>query len=173
MLFPSSDRAASWYQYHPNKSPCSPCSYIRVDIPSLDILCLLYYSAEKSFRLITASLLFAVAQRYGLIAAVVSFVLRLGIIVRLSAVMRSTKKKGWSYLRDCVYKALILMATDNLADGAVSVKVVAVVLTSLEGAAYMVLFMLYGKSFVALLNLVNLSYIVVILNIVHDMTCNI
>lgn len=137
------DKLKEWYRENPNKSP-GLCSYLRVDIPLLDLLCLLCYTSEKAFRLITAALLFAVALRYGLIAAVVSFLLRLGIIVNLSEVMKSVKTNDMNYIRDCVYKALMLMASDNLADRSVPVKVVAIVLSTFEGAAYLLLFMLYG-----------------------------
>jgi hypothetical protein len=52
--------------------------------------------------------------------------------------------KGYTYFRDCLYKALILMATDTLADDAPKVKLASLVLTTVEGAAYMLLFMFLG-----------------------------
>jgi hypothetical protein len=111
-----------------------------IEIPFLDILCLLHYSAEKSFRLITAALLFAVAQRYGVIAASISIVVRLAIIVFLSDTMLQVRSrgfagtnglaKGYTYFRDCLYKALILMATDTLADDAPKVKLASLVFST-------------------------------------------
>lgn len=92
----------------------------------------------------TASLLFVVAQRYGMAAAAISFTLRCAIILTMSTLV-DKRSCRFSFVRDLLYKSLIFMATDLLVDDNVTVKIAGNVLTSLEGIAYMLVFMYLGE----------------------------